>query len=63
MHFKGPASLISRENSGKYFRDSAQLVTQGESLDSIKMFIGLVGLQHSGVSFFFKNQTEIHFLI
>lgn len=57
MHFKGPTTLISRENSEKYFRDSAQLVTQGESLDSIKMFIGLVGLQHSGVSLFIKHKS------
>lgn len=55
MLFKGPATLISREKSERYFRDSAQLVTQGESLDSIKMFIGLVGLQHSGVSFELKS--------
>lgn len=49
---KGPSSLIEGENTEAYFKNSAQLITQGETIDALKLYIGLSGLQHAGVSIF-----------
>jgi len=47
----GPKSLLSGETTELGLRDAAQLCTQGESLDTLGMFIALTGLQHAGVNF------------
>lgn len=47
---KGPLSLFVGSLTDNFFRNSAHLLTQGETIDSIKLFIGLSGLQHAGVS-------------
>ncbi|XP_017038824.1 complex I assembly factor ACAD9, mitochondrial [Drosophila ficusphila] len=44
----GPKSLLSGEATELGLRDAAQLCTQGESLDTLGMFIALTGLQHAG---------------
>lgn len=44
----GPKSLLSGETTELGLRDAAQLCTQGESLDTLGMFIALTGLQHAG---------------
>ncbi|EDV56448.1 acyl-CoA dehydrogenase family member 9, mitochondrial [Drosophila erecta] len=44
----GPKSLLSGEPTELGLRDAAQLCTQGESLDTLGMFIALTGLQHAG---------------
>ncbi|XP_016958769.1 complex I assembly factor ACAD9, mitochondrial [Drosophila biarmipes] len=46
----GPKSLLSGESTELGLRDAAQLCTQGESLDTLGMFIALTGLQHAGQS-------------
>ncbi|XP_017069504.1 complex I assembly factor ACAD9, mitochondrial [Drosophila eugracilis] len=46
----GPKSLLSGEATEQGLRDAAQLCTQGESLDTLGMFIALTGLQHAGQS-------------
>ncbi|XP_017014504.2 complex I assembly factor ACAD9, mitochondrial [Drosophila takahashii] len=44
----GPKSLLSGEATELGLRDAAQLCTQGESMDTLGMFIALTGLQHAG---------------
>ncbi|EDW90904.1 complex I assembly factor ACAD9, mitochondrial [Drosophila yakuba] len=44
----GPKSLLVGEATELGLRDAAQLCTQGESLDTLGMFIALTGLQHAG---------------
>ncbi|KAH8250826.1 hypothetical protein KR038_001455 [Drosophila bunnanda] len=44
----GPKSLLSGEATELGLRDAAQLCTQGESLDTLGMFIALTGLQYAG---------------
>ncbi|XP_016979525.1 complex I assembly factor ACAD9, mitochondrial [Drosophila rhopaloa] len=44
----GPKSLLGGEATEQGLRDAAQLCTQGESLDTLGMFISLTGLQHAG---------------
>ncbi|KAH8232877.1 hypothetical protein KR026_001371 [Drosophila bipectinata] len=44
----GPKSLLSGEATEVGLRNAAQLFTQGESLDTLGMFISLSGLQHAG---------------
>ncbi|KAH8372616.1 hypothetical protein KR009_001036 [Drosophila setifemur] len=44
----GPKSLLSGQTSELGLRNAAQLCTQGESLDTLGMFIALSGLQHAG---------------
>ncbi|XP_020803577.1 acyl-CoA dehydrogenase family member 9, mitochondrial [Drosophila serrata] len=44
----GPKSLLSGQATELGLRDAAQLCTQGESLDTLGMFIALTGLQYAG---------------
>ncbi|XP_011201063.2 complex I assembly factor ACAD9, mitochondrial [Bactrocera dorsalis] len=48
MDIIGPKSLISGQETEVLFRDSAQLYTQGESVDTLRLYIALAGLQHAG---------------
>ncbi|XP_001360554.3 complex I assembly factor ACAD9, mitochondrial [Drosophila pseudoobscura] len=44
----GPKSLHSGQPTELGLRDAAQLYTQGESIDTLSMFIALTGLQYAG---------------
>ncbi|KAH8290756.1 hypothetical protein KR054_005636 [Drosophila jambulina] len=44
----GPKSLLQGEPTELGLRNAAQLCTQGESLDTLGMFIALTGLQYAG---------------
>ncbi|KAH8280403.1 hypothetical protein KR018_006550 [Drosophila ironensis] len=48
LRLVGPKSLLSGEATEQGLRNAAQLCTQGESLDTLSMFIALAGLQHAG---------------
>ncbi|XP_017485576.1 PREDICTED: acyl-CoA dehydrogenase family member 9, mitochondrial [Rhagoletis zephyria] len=48
MDIIGPKSLLSGQATEVLFRDAAQLYTQGESMDTLRLFIALIGLQHAG---------------
>jgi acyl-CoA dehydrogenase family member 9 len=48
----GPGSLLADNPIVENFRNVVQLLAQGETLDSLKVFIALSGLQHAGVSTF-----------
>lgn len=69
MDIIGPKSLLSGQETEVIFRDSAQLYTQGESMDTLRLYIALAGLQHAGVScanyintyYFFKARLLIIF--
>ena len=49
LHSYGPAALLAGENSEKNLRDVLHLATLGETMDAVKLFIGLTGIQHAGV--------------
>lgn len=49
MYSTGERCLTNGADTEKFIRDAAQLMTQGETLDSVKLFLGLTGLQHAGV--------------
>lgn len=51
MDFMGPEIFQSGQKTLNAMKDSAQLYIQGEPLDSVRLYIGLNGLQYSGVSF------------
>ncbi|XP_067632098.1 complex I assembly factor ACAD9, mitochondrial [Eurosta solidaginis] len=44
----GPKSLLSGQDTDVLFRDAAQLYTQNESMDTLRLYIALIGLQHGG---------------
>lgn len=46
----GPKALISGQTTEEFFRDAAHLTTLGETLDAVKLYIGLSGLQHAGLA-------------
>ncbi|CAD7013371.1 unnamed protein product [Ceratitis capitata] len=48
MDIIGPKSLLSGLETEVLFRDAAQLYTQGESMDTMRLYIALTGLQHAG---------------
>ena len=49
MEFMGPKYLQSGQPGELHLRNAAQLYTQSESLESLRLFIALTGLQHAGV--------------
>lgn len=49
MNFMGADVLVSGNNVEKHIRDAIQLHAHGESLDNLRLYIGLAGLQHAGV--------------
>ncbi|XP_054739924.1 complex I assembly factor ACAD9, mitochondrial [Anastrepha obliqua] len=48
MDIIGPKSLLSGRETEVLFRDAAQLYTQGETMDTLRLYIALTGLQHAG---------------
>jgi acyl-CoA dehydrogenase family member 9 len=46
----GPGSLLADNPIVENARNAMQMLAQGETLDSLKVFIALSGLQHAGVS-------------
>ncbi|KAL5275337.1 ACAD9 family protein [Megaselia abdita] len=50
MEFMGPKALLKGELAEEYFRNAAELFTQGEPIESLRSFIALTGLQHAGVA-------------
>lgn len=48
MDIIGPKSLLSGQETEVLFRDAAQLYTHGESMDTLRLYIALAGLQHAG---------------
>lgn len=52
LEFLGPSSLHSGEIPEIILRNTAQLYTFGESIDSLYSFIGLSGLQYAGLNMY-----------
>ena len=45
----GPGSLLTGEKTEQNIRDVLHLATIGETMDAVRLFIGLTGFQHAGV--------------
>lgn len=50
LKFIGPQALTTNSPFNALLRDSLQFFGHGETLDSIKFFVALAGLQHAGTS-------------
>lgn len=50
LRFIGPQALVKGSDFEKLLRDSIQFFGQDETLDSIKFYVALAGLQHFGTS-------------
>jgi hypothetical protein len=46
----GPGTVLADNKFVENYKNSIQLLAQGETLDSLKIFIALSGLQYAGVS-------------
>jgi len=44
----GPKTAVGQEPYQKLLRDSLQMMANGETLDSIKVFVGMTGVGHAG---------------
>ncbi|XP_037954295.1 complex I assembly factor ACAD9, mitochondrial-like [Teleopsis dalmanni] len=49
MDMLGPKSILTSQATEKSLRKAAQLYAQGESMDTLRLFIAVTGLQHAGV--------------
>lgn len=47
FHTIGPKSTLTEEITTKNLRDAIQIVGQGDTLDSVKMYLGLQAIQYS----------------
>ncbi|XP_055524271.1 complex I assembly factor ACAD9, mitochondrial [Wyeomyia smithii] len=50
LRFIGPHVLVKRNSFEPMIRDAMQLFGHGETMDSVKYFVSLSGMQHAGMS-------------
>lgn len=55
MNYLGPKCLEAGQPSELHLRNAAQLCTQNEPLDSLRIYIGLSGIQYAGVSIIYLS--------
>lgn len=65
LNFMGPKAIVNGEPIAEYLKDALHLYTHGEPVDSLIQYIGLTGLQYSGVriSFNIPLSTSINGLL
>lgn len=63
LRFVGPQALTKGHPLEVLFRNSVQFFGQTETIDSVKFFVALSGLQHAGVGFVCFLQARLQKLI
>lgn len=61
--FVDTLATLDEHPVNKIIRDAVQLQTFGEPKDILKLYIGLAGIQHSGVCSQFKTSFKSDFLL
>lgn len=59
LDFMGPKTMIAGQPNNVALRNTLQLYTHGEPVDSLNLLVGLSGVQHAGVSSLTEKKTKI----